>query len=205
MVLESRIIDSIEFLWGQMERVKNEFYKAVEFHSNQPEELKDYFELGAKREDDMLKYQDSDNVIKLFFGSGENPLSFDRKLFCGPKVWDYYMASIVFHVRLGVLISQSFSTQSYVDWTDDEVLRKELGDVVPKEILRRASDHRTGGPKLIADHLAYQFLRESAYVMCSPSGLYKSYPKEEEEKVIQRARPGFIIDDLVSRSETSDQ
>lgn len=192
-----------------MNRISNEFYNAVEFHSDQLKALEEYFpayfldkEIGAKREDVALKYQDSDNVIKLFFGSGDNPLAFDRKLFCGPRVWDYYMAFLVFHVRLGVLISQSFGGQSYIDWTSDVYLRGELDAVVPQELIQKASDDRIGGPKLIADYLADQFLRESANVMCFPSGLYESYSKED---VTPRARPGFITDNLVSPSEASDQ
>ncbi len=95
----------------------------------------------------------------------EKPLTGAEILFVGPDIWLVYSKLVQIYGRMGALLNESFRQKKYVDWRADELMLKEIRDVVSEERVEEALNAPTPSLYPVLVTLEWRFVQLAREIM----------------------------------------
>ncbi len=88
-----------------------------------------------------------------------------HRLFCGDRLWLIFFVGRAVYLRNALLMVNSFKTNSYHDWRDDEAIVTHLSSILPSAIVERSRSDFSFGLQGAMNLLQSEFVREAHRVM----------------------------------------
>ncbi|MDE0094277.1 MAG: TIR domain-containing protein [Gammaproteobacteria bacterium] len=160
-----KLIAAVEALWKSVKICQDTYLGAMTtLYVLTARELDDLFQ-GRRDWKGELAYMLEEYRDDSFFISKiaeiNKPLTGVEELYVSKRLWELYQRILQVHGRIGVLLQQSFSNGSYVDWRKDKATLTLLSQYLDDKRLTAATTRTLGGMREVVDWFVNEFLNEA--------------------------------------------
>ena len=165
--LRSKMIESVETLWGAALSLEEE-YKDIIFLDSifLPREINEGLHPRSESQVYQIaqEYQDASFFTEKLQRAKASSAGMER-LFVGDRLWLIYDTISRVYGRFGFLIRKSTQQEKYFSWQDDPLFISILENVLSSDIIDNAKTEILGGLRMLIAYLQAEFLKEAARVM----------------------------------------
>ncbi|RTM03881.1 MAG: hypothetical protein EKK31_17730 [Hyphomicrobiales bacterium] len=162
-LLNQRQIQAVENLWQILRRFSTEFSMVVFVDTILlPEEMNAYF-IGADHlplMDSILEYRNPQTAIEKMTKAGGDQAAIERP-FVSQRLGSIFFVIQAVYGRTGLLLTNSFKEERYIDWRSDSGCDQLLRAVLPARAVEHLKALPANGLRSALDYLEDQFLTEA--------------------------------------------